>query len=513
MVSALRPPPGLHCPHELNCPSIEGWNAVSLKRNYLSQERDLAKARQSLSEQGDALRRALERCEQLEREKADLQAKIRILHQRQFKANRKKPEETENEKQQAAAVRKRGAPKGHPVWSRKRPATFNRSVQVGAPSSCPYCHSSNLREVEGLREHWQEDIVLIPRVVATRFLHRRARCGKCGKTVIRWHKDQAGAGPVGPVAKSLAAYLRDGIGLSVRKTQTLFRDLFGFPFVPASVFGFERAGAKLGRPLYEDLLEKIRNSALVHADETHWRQDGVNHYLWFGGNRDLAYYRMDRHRTSEAAQALLGKDFQGGLVTDGYAAYNSVGAKMWQSCLSHLIRHAKESGEEIQQLPEEQRDAPSALFCEKAKQLFQKACQVCAEFESGKRDWHREAGGVLKEFERTLDLLCATPLAHKKSESFRNRLLGPERPKWFAFLRHPGLPATNNLAERAMRPMVLRRKTSFGTRSPAGSTNLCVLTSLIQTAKLQDRDPLRFLQTLFTQDATAAQAALYHDSS
>jgi hypothetical protein len=64
-----------------------------------------------------------------------------------------------------------------------------------------------------------------------------------------------------------------------------------------------------------------------------------------------------------------------------------------------------------------------------------------------------------------------------------------------------------------MRPMVLRRKTSFGTRSPAGSTNLCVLTSLIQTAKLQNRDPLRFLQTLFTQDAAATQSALYHDSS
>ena len=513
MLSAAPAPPGLHCPHELRCPSIEGWNAVSLKRNYLNQERDLARARQCIGEQGDALRRAEERCEELEREKADLQAKIRILHQRQFKANRKKPEETENKKRQAVAVQKRGAPKGHPVWFRKRPKTFDRSVEVPAPSSCPYCHSSDLREVEGLREHWQEDIVLLPRMVATRFLHRQARCGKCGKTVIRWHEDQAGAGPVGPVAKSLAAYLRNGIGLSMRKTQTLFRDLFGFTFVPASVFGFEKAGAKRGKPLYEDLLEKIRNSALAHADETHWRQDGVNHYLWFGGNRDLACYRMDRHRTSEAAQALLGKDFQGGLVTDGYAAYNSVGAKMWQSCLSHLIRHAKECAEEIQQLPEKQRDAPSARFCEQAKRLFQKACRVCAEFESGKRDWHREAGGMLKEFERTLDLLCAQPLAHKKSESFRNRLLGKERLKWFAFLRHPGLPATNNLAERAIRPMVLRRKTSFGTRSPAGSTNLCVLTSLIQTAKLQNRDPLRVLQTLFTQDATAAQAALYHDCS
>ena len=513
MVFTAPAPPGLHCPHELGCPAIEGWNPVSLKRNYLSQERDLARARQFIGEQGDALRRAQERCEELEREKADLQAKIRILHQKQFKANRRTPEETEKEQPQAAAVKKRGAPKGHSAWFRERPATFNRTVEVPAPSSCPYCHSSDLREVEGLREHWQEDVVLLPRVVATRFLHRQARCGKCGKTVIRWHEDQAGTGPVGPVAKALAAYLRNGIGLSMRKTQTLFRDLFGFPFVPASVFGFEKAGAERGKPLYDDLLEKIRNSALAHADETHWRQNGVGHYLWFGGNQDLAYYRMDRHRTSEAARALLGEDFQGALVTDGYAAYNSVGAKVWQSCLSHLIRHARESAEEIQQLPEERRDAPSAEFCELVKRLFQEACRICGELESGKKDWSREAGEILKRFEQTLDLLCATHLAHKRSESLRNRLVGKERPRWFAFLRHPGLPATNNLAERAMRPMVLRRKTSFGTRSPAGSENVCVLTSLIQTAKLQNRDQHRFLQTLFTQDAAAAQAALYRDSS
>jgi len=166
-------PPGPRCPHELGCPAIEGWNAVSLKRNYLSQERDLAKARQSIGELGDALRRAEERREQLEREKADLQAKIRLLHQRQFKANRKKPED---EKPRTAAVKKRGAPRGHPPWLRKRPATFDRTIEVSAPGSCPYCHSTDLREMEGAREHWQEDIVLLPRMVATRFLHRRARC-------------------------------------------------------------------------------------------------------------------------------------------------------------------------------------------------------------------------------------------------------------------------------------------------------------------------------------------------
>ena len=113
-----------------------------------------------------------------------------------------------------------------------------------------------------------------------------------------------------------------------------------------------------------------------------------------------------------------------------------------------------------------------------------------------------------------VDRICAGgPLSHDEAETFRKRLLGKERPQWFAFLRHPGTPPTDNLAERAIRPIVLRSKTRFVTRSKEGSTNLAVLTSLLRTARLQLRPPLDFLRTVLTHDLPAAFQFLYHNST
>ena len=119
-----------------------------------------------------------------------------------------------------------------------------------------------------------------------------------------------------------------------------------------------------------------------------------------------------------------------------------------------------------------------------------------------------------EEFESRLDRICAGgALSYDRAETFRKRLLGKERPQWFAFLRHTSTPPTNNLAERGLRPVVLRRKTSFGTRSREGSQNLGILTSLVRTARLQRRHPLEFLQTLLTQNTPAASRALYHNTT
>jgi len=92
---------------------------------------------------------------------------------------------------------------------------------------------------------------------------------------------QAGEGellnaPIGPVAKSVAIYLRYRIGIPYRKSTELFRELFGLELFPASALLFDRKAAAQGEPLYEDLRDKIRTSDVVHADETSWRSDGVD---------------------------------------------------------------------------------------------------------------------------------------------------------------------------------------------------------------------------------------------
>ena len=508
------PPAGFECSYEWNCPYHPGWSAEGLWQAY--QELEARESEQWGIVEGleTELKRAEARIRELEGKNEELLAQLRVVHERQFKANRKKPgeEDPAGAPERAAPRKKRGAPAGHPHWRRAAPESFDRTVEVPAPSCCPYCDSANLQELPSVREHWQEDIVLVPRLRATLFRHREAHCPKCGKNVIAWSEEQTGAGHIGPVAKSLAAFLRHHIGLSSRKTRTIFADLFGLSFAAASVIGFEKAGARRGETLYEDLAQKVRHSAIVHADETHWREDGHNHFLWFAGNADLALYRMDPSRSSEAAQALLGQDFHGTLVSDGYAAYNSVGAKHRQSCLAHLMRHGKEIAEEIRRMPPEHRDEPAAAFCDAIILLLQEACHGANELARSKRHFKSHAPPLLQRLERQLDRLCARPLNHERTETFRKRLLGKERSQWFEFLRRPGAPPTNNLAERAMRPAVIRRKTSFGTRSPDGSKNLAVLTSLVQTAKLQGRHPLRFLETLFSRSPDEAAKNLYRNA-
>jgi hypothetical protein len=79
-----------------------------------------------------------------------------------------------------------------------------------------------------------------------------------------------------------------------------------------------------GLPLYEDLLEKIRALSVAHGDETSWRHDGNPYWAWYAGNRDLALYHLDAHRSAEAAQSVFGERFGGTLVADGYASLGGV---------------------------------------------------------------------------------------------------------------------------------------------------------------------------------------------
>ena len=105
------------------------------------------------------------------------------------------------------------------------------------------------------------------------------------------------------------------------------------------------------------------------------------------------------------------------------------------------------------------------------------------------------------------------PLRFKPAETLRTYLAGPEQKFLFTFLRHPGVPPTNNHAEQSLRHLVIFRKICFGTRSDSGLKTHSILPSLVQTARRQGVHPREFLQTLLTADTATAQAALYNNSS
>ena len=120
---------------------------------------------------------------------------------------------------------------------------------------------------------------------------------------------------------------------------------------------------------------------------------------------------------------------------------------------------------------------------------------------------------IEKRSVKELTALCKQPLRFKPAETLRAYLAGPQQKFLFTFLRRPGMPPTNNLAEQSLRHLVIFRKICFGTRSDSGLKTHSILPSLVQTARRQAVLPREFLETLLTADTATAQAALYNNSS
>ena len=453
----------------------------------------------------------------LEQENAKLKAQLKTLHQRQFKANHKPrvPRDNKTQNNNNNKTRPRGAPKGHPFWTRRPPDHVDKTLDVSAPKVCPHCQCDHLHPSDEIHEHVQEDIILQPRTHVVNFKHQQAYCPRCTRLVYQDGPGELRNCAIGPVTKATAVFLRYGLRIPYRQVQKLFRTLFNMPFVPASALAFDRTATHKGLSLYEDLRAKIQQADIAYADETYWRQDGQNSYVWYAGNEDLALFRISSRRTKENAQWLLGDNFQGSLCTDGYAGYFIVHPEHHQTCLAHFIRKARDILKEIENLPSKDRDHKSILFCQGLKKLLAYACTVASQRDKGQLS-QKQAVEMIPHFYNELNTITAgAKLKYDNAEDLRQSILNPNAayPRLFTFLKVPGLAPTNNHAEQTLRTPVIFRKVCFGTRSEEGSLSHSVLPSLLVTATRQGNHPLQFFETLFTQYTATAQAALYHDSS
>jgi len=502
------------CPYKNNCPHLE-WSSThwifSQYQNSYDEHCEHWRIRDLLEEN---LAQARAQIEQLEQQNAQLKAKLKTVHQRQFKANKKTKQAASDKRPDENKKKKRGAPKGHPGWSRPTPDHIDKTIDVPAPNKCPHCDCDHLRPSEQVKEHLQEDIILQPKTHVTNFRHQQAFCPKCDRLVIQAAKNELLNCHIGPVTKAAAVYLRYGLGLPYRKVRRLFRDFFNMAFVPATALNFDRQATRNGSGIYEDLKEKLQAATIAYCDETFWRQNGINHYVWYGGNEDLDLFHIDRHRSQDVAQHLLGDDFDGVLIADGYAGYNGVHPIARQSCLAHLIRKAKEIKNQILQREKKYQDEQAIAFCDDIKALFKQACQIGQKIKSN-NDERNNAGKYKRKLQRRLKKSCKTPFSDENAENLRQRLSDPKREyhRLFVFLDYPGVEPTNNHAERALRKLVIFRKICFGTRSSQGSYSHSVLPSLLSTAIRQGKHPIDFFHTLFASDPVTAQAKLYNNSS
>ncbi len=500
-------PFGYQCPYQHCCPHLGGisatWAGHLLADVGRDQFRDGHLARNAEAEIA-ALQADVDR---LGKDNADLRARLKQEHGSRFKPNRPPPDENKPQ-------RKRGAPKGHPPWSRRKPDHVDATVHIPAPDICPHCQTRGLIASQKQNEQLQEDIILQPRTRVVRYIHALAYCPTCRRDVYQTAEGELRNCEIGPTTKATAVFLRHTLKLSLRDVRRIFRDLFGMPFVPASAMSFGRAVAAAAEPHHQTLRNKVRTADIIHADETGWRLDGKSGYLWYAGTPDFSFFHIDRSRSGDVALSIFGDAFGGGLVADDYAGYNAIHPAQRQSCLAHLTRKAKEIAELMVLNPATRGDEVSSTFCVKIRSLFSDACDLGRQRDTGQISFSAAKARIPQLYQR-LHAICAHPLPNVEAEKFRLRLLDPARDyhRLFTFLKINRMPPTNNQAEQTLRHEVLFRKMIFGSRSDLDAHALAVNASMLQTIQCQHLDPIPILKSLLLNGYQHSSSQIFRDSS
>lgn len=367
------------------------------------------------------------------------------------------------------------------------------------PRACPDC-GGRIHETR-VASQVQEDLPVVT-VHVRRFDVHVGHCAQCGRRVQGRHPlqttDALGAASthLGPHAVALIVLLNKHLGLSHGKVAALLHDWFGLTVRPSGVTHALHRAARQAAPTYGALREQIRGSPAVSPDETSWKVGGHLWWLWVFATAHTVVYAIQDGRGFDEAAAVLGADFHGILVRDGWAPYRQFERATHQTCLAHLIRRCREIAEAH----------PRTAWPGHVKTVLQDALDVRDRVAAGDISVHGAAVARGHLLSRLFDLLAAPgtlPDCHRLAAH-----LTTELPALFSFLFDGTIDATNWRAEQAIRPAVVNRKVSGGNRSERGATTQEILSSVVQTARLRDLDPRDVLVDLLRAPQPTVSAAL-----
>jgi hypothetical protein len=390
--------------------------------------------------------------------------------------------------------KKPGRKPGHPAALRSMPARIDLHQDVPLPAdpdgrpSCPQCNAC-LLELQ-THERIIEDIIPA-KVVATCYHTVSGWCPCCRRRIESRAREQPPAanvphGQLGLNALATGVLLRITHRLPFRQVSRVFADLPGLSVCPGAITRQVQRIARWLEAEFEELKLQVRAAPRVYADESGWRTNGRNGFIWTAATPTQTLYHIDASRGGKVIRDLLGDAFGGTLVSDFYSAYATMDCKK-QKCLLHLLRELVDSAQESEAFA-------AGAFFRQAKRLIKQMLTL-------KRQWdqlsdERYTSRVCR-LETRLDELLAGQLAGAQAEPNAKRLarrMQKHRKELTAFLWDKNLEGTNNTAERALRPAVVARKISGGSRSENGAEAFARLASLLRTADQQGKNILETIK-------------------
>jgi transposase len=456
-----------------------------LKRTIASireQWRSTRRENERLREENEQWR---ERAQRLEREREQLREENERL--------KRQLEEAQRTAKRQAAPFARGVRKRHPQRPGRKPGAaygkrhskpipdqVDEVIAVPAPARCA---CGGALDVEKIEAQYQHEIVR--KTVWKRFDVTICRCTVCHQRVHgrdpRQTSDAFGAAAVqvGPDALALAVTMNKRLGMPHADVATVLQDGFGLHVNRSTVCRAVARVARRGEATWHALRDAARRSLVNAIDETGWNVAAQLRWLWVVVSEQVTFCDILPGRSFTQAASLLGTEYDGWLTHDGWAVYYKFLKAGHQSCLAHLIRRCRDLAAVA--------TPAAARFPRRVKALLEEGLALRDRYANKEISLH----GLWTATGR-LEVKLDRVLGRTYRDAANRRLvkhLWHERPYLFTFLYCPGLDATNNAAERAIRALVGARKNWGGNRTPNGARAQAVLTSLLQTARQQGKNP------------------------
>jgi uncharacterized coiled-coil protein SlyX len=382
----------------------------------------------------------------------------------------------------------RKAGQGRFAYRARPTAAQVHKTQEQPLDACPRCGGPLTH-----RNTHEQFVVDLPEVqpTITRYVTHSGHCPRCHQRVRSRHPEQisqatgAAGVVIGPRAKALASDLKHRLGIPYAKIAGMLETAFGLPVSRGGLCQADRRLAQQARPVYDELVELIRHSAVVHTDETGWRIGTLSAWLWVFTQRQLTVYTIAPGRGHEVVVEILGKEFGGVLVSDCFTAYDHQALADWlkQKCLGHLLKDLSEMNAT--------KTGGAVRFARAVTAILRAALAL--------RDQKRtlppvEFAAQAARIEAQLDGLvdARRHLTDPDNRRFAKRLR-KQRAHLLRFLYVDGLDATNNQAERMLRPAVITRKTGGCNRSEGGAATHSILASVLVTCHQQAIPMVDFL--------------------
>ena len=382
-----------------------------------------------------------------------------------------------------------GAQPGHPGRARLRlpPARVAHTIPL-VPSHCERCHAPLPAQPQpGDPEPSWHQVAELPRLAAvvTEFQGHARTCAGCGHVSRERIPAAIRAHAFGPRLAAALGYLSGNQHLTQRGLEETAEALFEVPVSLGSVNALQGELGQALQPPHQEIAQVVQQAEVKHVDETGWKQAGQRRWLWAAVTAGAAYFLVQAGRGVQALRGLLGAAMGGVICSDRWSAYQALPLCQRQICWAHLKRDFQAMAD---------RGGAGAPLGQELLFLTEVLFGLWYQVRDGTRPrrwlW-RQLAWLRPEVQGLLQSGAACACAATAGTCAK--ILEVEEALW-TFTRVAGVEPTNNAAERALRPAVLRRKRSFGSHSEAGCAYVSRLLSVAQTLKLQGRSVLEYLQ-------------------